>query len=236
MASTRSSLITLSASFVLPASIGPPDTNTAGMFSRSAAINMPGVILSQLEMHTIASAQCALTMYSTESAIRSREGSEYSIPPWPIAMPSSTAMVLNSLATAPAFSICSATSRPMSRRCTCPGTNCVNELTTAMIGLPKSVSFMPVARQSARAPAMLRPWVLVAERNLGMISPKISPPFYMQPPRKRPPCPSFITGTNAHHRPAAGRFHPLGHVTFRIPITPTPTASRYRPKPSPASR
>jgi hypothetical protein len=39
---------------------------------RMAAISMPGVILSQLEMHTIASAQWALTMYSTESAISSR--------------------------------------------------------------------------------------------------------------------------------------------------------------------
>jgi len=39
-----------------------------------AAISMPGVILSQFEMQTIASAQCALTMYSTESAIRSRRG------------------------------------------------------------------------------------------------------------------------------------------------------------------
>ncbi len=43
---------------------------------RKAAISMPGVILSQFEMHTMASAQCALTMYSTESAIRSRDGSE----------------------------------------------------------------------------------------------------------------------------------------------------------------
>jgi hypothetical protein len=47
-----------------------------GMFRRIAAISMPGVILSQLEMQTMASAQWALTMYSTESAIRSREGSE----------------------------------------------------------------------------------------------------------------------------------------------------------------
>ena len=37
----------------LPASIGPPETNTAGMFSRMAAISMPGVILSQLEMQTM---------------------------------------------------------------------------------------------------------------------------------------------------------------------------------------
>src|SRR5271168_1429654 len=37
-----------------------------------------------------------------------------------------------------------------------------------MIGLPKSPSFMPVARQSPRAPAMLRPWVVVRERRAGM--------------------------------------------------------------------
>jgi hypothetical protein len=49
-------------------------------------------------------------------------------------------------------------------RCTWPGTNWVKELTTAMIGLPKSPSFMPVARQRPRAPAMLRPWVVVRER------------------------------------------------------------------------
>ena len=37
-----------------------------------------------------------------------------------------------------------------------------------MIGLPKSPSFMPVARHRARAPAMLRPWVEVRERYWGM--------------------------------------------------------------------
>ena len=77
MASTKSSLrssVMLATPITLPASIGPPDTNTVGMFRRSAAINMPGVILSQLEMHTSASAQWALTMYSTLSAIKSRLG------------------------------------------------------------------------------------------------------------------------------------------------------------------
>ncbi|MFK4575667.1 hypothetical protein ABIF94_007103 [Bradyrhizobium ottawaense] len=58
----------------MPASIGPPETNTTGMLSRSAAISMPGVILSQLEMQTRPSAQCALAMYSTLSAISSRDG------------------------------------------------------------------------------------------------------------------------------------------------------------------
>src|SRR5581483_2987929 len=48
------------------------------------------------------------------------------------------------------------------------GTNWVKLLAMAMIGLPKSASFMPVARQSPRAPAMLRPWVVVLERYFGM--------------------------------------------------------------------
>ena len=48
------------------------------------------------------SKQCAWTIVSTQSAISSREGSEYFIPAWPIAMPSSTPMVLNTNGTPPA--------------------------------------------------------------------------------------------------------------------------------------
>ena len=164
MASMRSTALVLPRQLTLPASIGPPETNTAGMFSRMAAISMPGVILSQLEMQTSASAQWPFTMYSTASAISSRDGRLYSMPSWPMAMPSSMAMVLNSLATPPAFSISRATSWPRSFRWTWPGTNWVKELAMAMIGLPKSASFMPVARQRPRAPAMLRPCVDVRER------------------------------------------------------------------------
>ena len=76
MASIRSTDRLAPFTTTLPASIGPPETKTVGMLSRIAAISMPGVILSQLEMHTSASAQCALTMYSTLSAISSRLGSE----------------------------------------------------------------------------------------------------------------------------------------------------------------
>jgi hypothetical protein len=74
MAVIRSARWVLPPFTALPASIGPPETNTAGIFSRIAAISMPGVILSQLLMQTSASAQCAFTMYSTESAISSRDG------------------------------------------------------------------------------------------------------------------------------------------------------------------
>ena len=118
MASTKSNFKASPCQFTLPASIGPPETNTTGMFKRIAAISMPGVILSQLDMHTKASAQWAFTMYSTLSAIKSRLGKLYNIPPWPMAMPSSTAMVLNSLATPPARSISLATNWPKSFRCT----------------------------------------------------------------------------------------------------------------------
>ena len=134
---------------------------------------MPGVILSQLEMQIMASAQCALTMYSTESAISSRLGSEYSMPPWPMAMPSSTAIVLNSRGIAPAARIASATTWPTSRRCTWPGTNSVKLFATAMIGLPMSSLATPVARSRARAPAMFLPCVTVRDRSGGIpISPQ----------------------------------------------------------------
>src|SRR5699024_6031145 len=69
-------LATPSTTTALPASIGPPETKMVGMFKRRAALSMPGVILSQLEIHTSASAVWALTMYSTESVMISREGRE----------------------------------------------------------------------------------------------------------------------------------------------------------------
>src|SRR6202030_3113006 len=74
--SLRSTLRVPVEGLTLPASIGPPETTTAGMLRRIAAISMPGVILSQFEMHTSASAQWALAIYSTLSAMISREGSE----------------------------------------------------------------------------------------------------------------------------------------------------------------
>ena len=81
-----------------------------------------------------------------------------------MAIPSSTAIVLNSFATPPARSISRATNCPKSFKCTWPGTNWVKELQTAIIGFLKSSSCMPVARHKARAPAILRPEVEVLER------------------------------------------------------------------------
>ena len=75
-AMTIASIRSMSLPSNLPASIGPPDTKTVGMLSRMAAISIPGVILSQFEMQTSASTLWALAMYSTLSAMISREGSE----------------------------------------------------------------------------------------------------------------------------------------------------------------
>ena len=146
--SMRSVLFTVpSASVVVPASIGPPETNTVGMLSRRAAISMPGTTLSQFGMQISASAQCALHWYSTVSAMMSRLGSEYSMPVWPMAMPSSTAIVLNSRGMPPASRMASETMRPTLLRWTWPGRNSSKEFAMAMMGfLPMSSPLTPAAR------------------------------------------------------------------------------------------
>ena len=58
----------------LPGSMGPPVTTMAGMSSRAAAMSMPGMILSQPGMSTMASKWWACTTISMESAMRSRLG------------------------------------------------------------------------------------------------------------------------------------------------------------------
>jgi dihydroxyacid dehydratase/phosphogluconate dehydratase len=42
----------------------------------AAEIQAAGGVAKEFEIHTMASAQCAFTIYSTESAIKSRDGKE----------------------------------------------------------------------------------------------------------------------------------------------------------------
>ena len=65
-------------------------------------MSIPGTILSQFGTQIIASKQWARAIDSTLSAISSRLGSENFIPEWAMAIPSQTAMVLNSIGTPPA--------------------------------------------------------------------------------------------------------------------------------------
>ena len=48
--------------FTCPASIGPPETKTVGMFKRAAAIRRPGTFLSQFGTITSASNACAIAI------------------------------------------------------------------------------------------------------------------------------------------------------------------------------
>ena len=138
--------------FHLPASMGPPDTKMAGTLSRMAAMSMPGVILSQLEMQIMASAMWAFIMYSTLSAMSSREGSEYSMPLCPMAMPSSMAMVSNSAAKHPCASMIFLTCCPMSCRCTCPGTNWRERIDNCDYRLSELLLFHAVGAPEAPGP------------------------------------------------------------------------------------
>ena len=54
--------------------MGPPGTRMVGIFSRMAAISIPGTILSQPGSMTMASNWWASIMYSMESAMISRLG------------------------------------------------------------------------------------------------------------------------------------------------------------------
>ena len=67
-------------SFIVPASMGPPETKMVGMFTRAAAMSRPGTFLSQLGIITSPSNWWAIAMASVESAIRSRVTREYFIP------------------------------------------------------------------------------------------------------------------------------------------------------------
>ncbi|KAF5054367.1 hypothetical protein DSECCO2_388900 [anaerobic digester metagenome] len=60
----------------LPSSIGPPVSTIVGMSHRTAAISIPGTILSQVPTQTSPSKRWLWTMISIESAMFSLEGSE----------------------------------------------------------------------------------------------------------------------------------------------------------------
>ena len=103
--------------FQRPANIGPPLTTTVGIFSRPAAMSMPGTTLSQFGIMTRPSKACPLATASTESAISSRLARGYFIPPCPMAIPSQIAMAGNSTAIPPASAIPILTASAISLKC-----------------------------------------------------------------------------------------------------------------------
>ena len=154
-----------------PASIGPPETKTVGMLRRIAAISMPGVILSQLEMQISASAQCASTMYSTRVGDQVAGGQrvQHAAVAHRDAVVDGDGVELARDAARRADRLGDDPADRLAGGCG-PGTNSVKLLATAMIGLPMSAPATPEARIRARAPAMLRPWVTVRDLSSGIVA------------------------------------------------------------------
>ncbi len=86
------------------------------MFIRAMAIIAPGMFLSQPPTATTPSMLSAPQAVSIESAMTSRETSEYFIPSVPIEMPSLTVMVPKSWGMAPAARTAASARRSRARR------------------------------------------------------------------------------------------------------------------------
>ena len=132
----------------LPASIGPPLTKTAGILTLSAAITIPGTILSQLGIKTNASNAWAFAIHSIESAISSLVTKEYFIPSCPIAIPSQTPIAGITIGVPPATNIPFLTASVILSRFICPGIISFWADTTPIIGLFISSSVNPSALSS----------------------------------------------------------------------------------------
>ena len=152
--------------WTLPGSIGPPDKKIEGMFSRAAAMSMPGMILSQDASKTRPSKGCATAMVSTVSAINSLLGSEYFMPAWFMAMPSQMPMVLKTSGVPPAAYMPALTASTSLSKCICPGMISLNELAMPMIGRSNSHSVKPSARNKERWGALSGPLVIKSLRFL----------------------------------------------------------------------
>ena len=163
------SCTTPSMATVLPASIGPPETKTVGMFSRSAASSMPGRdlvavgdadqgvgavrvdhVLDRVGDQLAAGQRVEHAAVAHGDAVVDGDGVE---------LAADAAGLGDRVGDQAAEVLAGARG---------PGTNWVKLLAMATIGLPKSSSVIPVARHRARAPAMFRPCVEVRERSSGM--------------------------------------------------------------------
>ncbi len=108
------------------------------MSRRASAITVPGIVLSQPLMTTIASKWWALATSSIESAISSRETSEARMPEVPIVIPSEIAIVFSSIGVPPAARMPSFTLAASTRLLKLHGIVSIHECATPTIGLARS--------------------------------------------------------------------------------------------------
>ena len=124
---------------------------------RHSAMMVAGMVLSQALIATTPSSRWPRTTSSMESAMTSRLMRDAFMPSVPIAMPSETAMVLNSMGTPPAARTPCLTFSDRRRRWKLQGMTSIQVLATPIRGLRKSSSVRPVARSMARAGARSGP-------------------------------------------------------------------------------
>jgi len=146
-------------SSMMPSSMGPAGSRIAGIFTLAAAINMAGMILSQLASSTTPSNRWASSMISTDAAIISRLGRIYRIPRCPWAIPSQAAMVLNSNGNPPDSRIPAFAASANSRWRKEPARISFQELAIAIMGFCKSDLLTPTACSNARCPTHSTPSV-----------------------------------------------------------------------------
>jgi hypothetical protein len=121
------------------------------------AMAQPGMFLSQPPMATMPSKPSAPATVSMESAMTSRDTSEYRMPGVPIEIPSDTVMVLNSTPLPPATSTPATASFASSLMCMLHGVRFAHVEAMPICGLPKSASWNPTARSIARAGVCFAP-------------------------------------------------------------------------------
>ena len=132
---------------------------------RAMAIIAPGMFLSHPPTTSKPSMHWALQAVSIESAITSRETSEYFIPSVPIEMPSLTVIVPNICGITPAARRAASARRARPSRPMLQGVMVLKALATPTIGFSKSASPKPTARSIARLGERCTPSVIVRLRR-----------------------------------------------------------------------
>ena len=149
--------------------MGPPLTMTAGMFTRSMAISIPGVTLSQLGIITMPSKGWACAIISTESAMISRLASEYFIPVWFMAIPSHTPIVPNAMGVPPAILMPALTASKILSRWIWPGMISLWAWAMPIKGLLISSLVYPMAFIRERWGALSIPFFMRSLRIIGFL-------------------------------------------------------------------
>ncbi len=123
------------------------------------------MFLSQPPIATTPSMLCAPHAVSMESAMTSRDTSEYFIPSVPIEIPSDTVMVPKIWGIAPRARAAASARRASTSSPALQGVMVLQPLAMPTIGFSKSASVKPTARSMARLGARWTPWVMALLRR-----------------------------------------------------------------------